>query len=128
MRPHGSIAPVAKTVIVSEGTARELMEAYASLAAWFYQLSDAMRASGVGCEPPSDAQRQAYLAQLAAAYPELHAVAAALGVPRPYIPPPVLAGPVTIVENAGIDAAPPPPPAEAGPAPPAIVDPGAVRY
>ncbi len=115
-------------MIVGEDTARELIEAYASLASWFYQMSDAMRRGETGCEPPSDAQRRAYLTQLAVTYPELAAVVGAIAEPRPYIPPPVLAGPVAVVENAGISSPAPPPPEAGGPVPPALVDPGAVRY
>ncbi len=121
---------MAKTVIVGDDTVRELIEAYASLSAWFYQMSDALRQGGVGCEPPSEAHRRAYVAQLAVTYPELSAVAAGLTAPRPFLPPPVIAAPFAAVENEGVELKPPPPPpsAEAGPLPPSMVEPGAVRY
>ncbi len=120
---------MAKTVIVADDTVREWIEAYASLAAWFYQLSDALRLHGVGCEPPSEEQRRAYVAQLALTYPELAAVATALTEPRPYVPPPVLIVPVSAVENEGREGLPSSEPiVHAGPLPPPMVMPGAVRY
>ncbi|MBM4377483.1 MAG: hypothetical protein FJ095_20595 [Deltaproteobacteria bacterium] len=119
---------MAKTAILSEDTARELVESYASLAAWFYQMSDAMRRAGVGCDEPTEAHRRAYVAQLTSSYPELGAIAAGLAAPRLFVPPPVFVGPVSVVENAGVVVAAPPVERTDGPAPPPLVDPAAVRY
>jgi hypothetical protein len=119
---------VAKTAILSEDTARELVESYASLAAWFYQMSDAMRRAGLGCEEPSEAHRRAYVEQLATSYPELGVIAGSIAAPRPFIPPPVFVGPVSVVENAGVVSAAPPVERDGGPEPPPLVDPSAVRY
>ncbi len=122
---------MAKTVIVADDTLKELVEAYASLSAWFYQMGDAMRREGVGCEPPTEEHRRAYVAQLASSYPELALVVGTIVSPRPFLPPPVIAAPFVLVENEGVELRPPPPePAEQAAAqqPPPMVDPGAVRY
>ncbi len=124
-------AAVAKTVIVSDETVRQLIEAYASMAAWFYQMSEVLRSAGMGVEPPSDAQRRAYVAQAAGLFPEVAAVASGLTAPRAYIPPPAIAAPTSVTENEGVEIKAPPadlPPVDAGPAPPPMVDPNKVRY
>lgn len=128
IEPNGSIVHVAKTVILGGETARDLLEAYASLAAWFYQMSDAMRRGEAGCEPPSAAHRRAYLTHLASTYPELGAIIDTIEEPRPYLPPPVLVGPVAVVENpTSSTAAQKALPADEPP-PPAVVDPDRVKY
>jgi hypothetical protein len=99
---------VAKTVIVSDDTIRQLIEAHASMAAWYYQMSEALRAAGVAVETPSDAQRKAYVAQMASHFPEIAQVAHELTAPRPYVPPPVIAAPTEVKENEGVKVAPPP--------------------
>jgi hypothetical protein len=99
---------VAKTVILSDDTIRQLIEAHASMAAWYYQMSDALRDAGVAVEPPSDAQRKAYVAQMAGHFPEIALVAHEVGDPRPYVPPPVIAAPTEVKENEGVELAPPP--------------------
>ncbi|MBW2522684.1 MAG: hypothetical protein JRI23_00850 [Deltaproteobacteria bacterium] len=101
-----------KTLILSHETTRQLLEAHASLAAWYYQLTDALRAAGGQAEPPSDAQRKAFLEQVAGHFPEIAEVARSIDDPRPYVPPPVFAAP----------AVPPPAPAEVT-APPAAETP-----
>ena len=123
-------AAVAKTVIVSDETVRQMIEAYASMAAWFYQMSEVLRSAGMGVEPPSDAQRRAYVAQAASLFPEVGAVAITITAPRPYLPPPAIAAPTTVMENEGVEIKAPPPdlPVEAGPAPPPFVDPNKVKY
>ncbi len=88
--------PVAGTVIVSDETIRLLIEAHASMAAWFYQLSGALHAAGLGAEPPSGELRRAFVVQAGAHFPELGAIATSITSPRPYLPPPVfLAAPST---------------------------------
>jgi hypothetical protein len=122
---------VAKTVIVTDETVRQLIEAYASMAAWFYQMSEVLRRANLGVEPPSDGQRAAYVAQVASLFPEVSAVAQTLKAPRPYIPPPAIAAPVSVTENEGVEIKAPPadlPQADLGPAPPPMVDPNKVRY
>jgi len=120
---------VSKTVILSEDTVTSLLEAHASLAAWYYQLAEAARDAGVGVQPPSDEQRAAYLAQVASHFPEVSQVAATITSPRPYIPPPAISAPKTVQENEGVETPPPPPPEEsATPPPPAVVDPSKVKY
>lgn len=140
---------VPKTIIVSAETARNLIEAHASLAAWYYQLSEALHGASITATPPSMAQRLAFVEQLAAQFPELGAVAAAITDPRPYVPPPVVqASSAAVVPAAppAVSSGPQPPqplPAEAtapppmvppsggeptAPTPPPMVDPSKVKY
>lgn len=77
-----------KNVIVSEQTLQDLLEAYASLSAWYYQLWGALRAAGHTTNPPDDAARIAFLQRFAQDYPELAAVAKTIPQPRMYVPPP----------------------------------------
>lgn len=146
---------MAKTVIVSDETIRQLLEAHASLAAWYYQMAAALRDGGLGVTPPSDDQRRAFVKQLEHHFPEVAAVAQTLTHPRPYVPPPVVPAPSTVTENEGVSipeppkdhiAAPnmiaqpepdPPPAAEVEappasssnvPPPPPMVDPTKVKY
>jgi hypothetical protein len=122
---------VARTVILSEDTMSALLEAHASLAAWYYRMAGALRAAGTGVEPPSDDERRAFLAQLGEQFPEVAAVARAITSPRPYLPPPAFPAPARVTENEGVVVAPPPPAAASEPtmpAPPPPVDPAKVRY
>lgn len=100
------------------------------MAAWYYQMAEALRAAGVGVHEPSVEQRAAYVEQLAGQFPELASTAREITAPRGYVPPPVLSAPAQVRENEGVHAAPPPPdpPPGASPAPPALVSPGAVKY
>lgn len=83
---------MAKTVIVSESTARDLLEAHASLSAWYYQLTAALRAAKGAIQTPDEAARAAFAARLATDFPELAEVAKTIRVPRPFVPqPPSLA-------------------------------------
>ena len=107
---------VAKTVILSEETVRSLIEAHASLAAWYYQMSDALREAGAGVEPPTDDQRRAFVAQLGQHFPELAAAAAEVTAPRAYVPPPVVPAPAKVVENEGVQLSEPPKDWQATPA------------
>ena len=107
---------VAKTVILSDETVRSLIEAHASLAAWYYQMSDALRQAGAGVEPPTDDQRRAFVAQLGQHFPELAAAAAEVTAPRAYVPPPVVPAPAKVVENEGVQVSEPPKDWQATPA------------
>ncbi|MEM1032913.1 MAG: hypothetical protein AAGN82_21385 [Myxococcota bacterium] len=94
-----------KTVIVSDETIRLLLEAHASMAAWYYQLAEAVQRAGVGVTPPTDEGRRAHLAQVGRHFPELAATATAIEHPRPYIPPPVLAAPPAVSDDPALAAA-----------------------
>jgi hypothetical protein len=132
-----------KTVILAEQTVRDLLEAYASLAAWYYQLWSAVRDGSGGPEAPSEEARAAFLQRLAQDYPELAQVARSIPAPRPFLPPPPpLPAPyaeldrqseeiATIVEPAParqreLSSTQPPPSGEV--TPPPMVPPGSVRY
>ena len=77
-----------KNVIVSEETIRDLLEAHASLSAWYYELWGALRAAGGSARPPDEAARAAFVERLALEFPEVASVARAIQVPRAYVPPP----------------------------------------
>lgn len=96
------------TVIVSDETIMNLIEAHASMAAWYYQMSDALRQAGATATPPTDEQRKAYVDQLAHHFPELSAVARSITVARPYVPPPAIPAPTQVVENEGVTTPAPP--------------------
>lgn len=127
-----------KTVILSEQTARDLLEAYASLAAWYYQLWGAVR-SGTGApQPPEEDARRAFLERLAHDYPELAATAKSITAPRSFVPPPA-ALPTDLArgnEEAATLVEPAPARmremmsehAQGEIAPPPLVAPGSVRY
>ena len=129
-----------RNVIVAEETVRDLLEAHASLSAWYYELWAALRAANATARTPDDAARAAFVERLGAEFPELAAVARTIQTPRLYVPAPPptrSAGPAvpfeapTLIEPAQARArereSVPGPSAEA-PAPPAPVDPGTVRY
>lgn len=131
-----------KTVILSEQTARDLLEAYASLAAWYYQLWGALRSGSGAPQAPSEAARAAFLQRLALDYPELAPVAKTIASPRPFLPPPpalpapyaemdrAAEEPATIVEPAAArvrERTTSEPPA-GDVAPPPLVAPGTVKY
>jgi hypothetical protein len=96
-------------VILSDETVKNLIEAHASLAAWYYQMADALRRANAGVEPPTEAQRRAFVLQLGAHFPEIGQVAQKLTNPRAYVPPPATPAPGSVVENEGVVAAAPPP-------------------
>ena len=135
-----------KNVIVSEQTVRDLLEAHASLSAWYYELWAALRA-GTAPRPPDDAARSAFVERLASDFPEIASVARSVKVPRMFVPPPPsydipppavespLAAPRAEPSPAGAPpAASSPPAAEsaapeaAGIAPPPFVVPSNVKY
>jgi hypothetical protein len=131
-----------RNVIVSEETVRDLLEAHASLSAWYYELWAALRAANASARTPDDAARAAFVERLAGEFPEVAAVARTIRVPRMYVPapPPARTGsaspgpsadePATLVEpaQARVRERAPEPPGEDAPAPPALVDPKSVRY
>jgi hypothetical protein len=123
----GYVSSVAKTVILSDETVRSLIEAHASLAAWYYQMSDALREAGAGVHAPSDDQRRAYVAQLGQTYPEIAAIAAEVTEPRAYVPPPAVPVPTTVTENAGVAVSEPPKNFQAPPAMIPGAEPGAAE-
>lgn len=131
-----------KNVILPEQTVRDLLEAYASLAAWYYQLWGAVRSANGTAEPPSEQARAAFIARLAQDYPEIAALARTITEPRPFVPPPPALPspyadldkgteePTTVIEPAParlreMKASDPPP---AGLTPPPFVAPGTVKY
>lgn len=116
-----------KNIIVSEATLRDLLEAQASLSAWYYELSAALRASGGTANVPGDRTRKAHLDRLAADYPEVAAIARDIVVPRPFVPAPVIAAPADLNEVEPLPARGEPPPEPAF-APPPMVLPGSVKY
>jgi len=132
--------PVPKTLIVSRDTICSLLEAHASMAAWYYQLYNALRAAGAGAEPPDERLRLAFLQQIGTHFPDLGEVARSIDHPRPYIPPPAFvpsagegpepaagdAEPPAVPDAAPTESASTPPPGAVPPPP--IVDPKKVRY
>ena len=83
---------MSRTVIVSEATLGTLLEAHASLAAWYYELWRAVR-EGAPVKSPDDGARKAFLARVAADFPEIAATARKIDAPRLYVPPPPLVEP-----------------------------------
>lgn len=93
-----------KNVIVSEETLRDLLEAHASLSAWYYELSSALAAAGVPSRAPDDAARSAFVEGLGKTFPELAQLASSIQVPRSYVPPPpriAIAPPALVVDKPG---------------------------
>ena len=100
-----------KTIIVSEETVRDLLEAHASLSAWYYELWAGLRAANATAHAPDDAARAAFVERLAADFPELAAVTKQIRVPRLYVPaPPAYATPSASPSNIPGALPPPPPP------------------
>ncbi len=106
-----------KTIIVSEETVRDLLEAHASLSAWYYELWSGLRAANATARTPDDAARAAFVERLAADFPELAGVAKQIRVPRMYVPaPPAYATPSASPSSMpGAPPMPPPPPGDNGP-------------
>src|SRR5262245_19659739 len=77
-----------KNIIVSEETLRDLLEAHASLSAWYYELWAGLRAANATARTPDDAARAAFVERLAADFPEIATVARSIKVPRMYVPAP----------------------------------------
>ena len=106
-----------KTIIVSEETVRDLLEAHASLSAWYYELWSGLRAANATARTPDDAARTAFVERMAADFPELASVARQIRVPRMYVPaPPAYATPSASPSSMpGAPPLPPPPPGDNGP-------------
>lgn len=145
-----------KNVIVSEETIRDLLEAHASLSAWYYELWSALRVANASASAPDDAARAAFVERMATSFPEVASIARSIRVPRMYVPPPPAVSipparepeaeePPTAVEPAparlrelksprsepGAGAAPAPPAAPGvrpEVAPPPMVNPSSVKY
>ena len=126
-----------KTVILSEETVRDLLEAHATLSAWYYELWASVRAANGTARAPDDATRAAFVERLATDFPEAATVARSIKVPRMFVPAPLgMGSPASraapsVVAASAPAAEPPaaaPDPAPAGLAPPPFVNPGAVKY
>jgi len=144
------LTAMGKNIIVSEETVRDLLEAHASLSAWYYELWAGLRAANATARTPDDATRAAFVERLAAEFPEIASVARSIQVPRMYVPAPpaYVAGegaapppkrpadePATVIEPAQArakaatpDEAPRPAPEAPAVAPPALINPAAVKY
>jgi hypothetical protein len=86
-----------RTTILSTDTLSALLEAHASMAAWYYELWAAAR-DGRAPAMPSDEARRAHLERVASEFPEVAAVARAIPAPRMYVPaPPAVAPPPAVV-------------------------------
>jgi hypothetical protein len=131
-----------KNIIVSEETVRDLLEAHASLSAWYYELSAALRAAHGTARSPDDPTRAAFVERLAVDFPEVAAVARTIRIPRMFVPPPPAMTPrpleeggdeqSTLIEPAqaryrSTTGSNPPVPTD-GATPPAPVDPDKVKY
>jgi hypothetical protein len=77
-----------RNVIVSEETLRDLLEAHASLSAWYYEHSRELASKGISVRPPDDAARASFVAELPKIFPELAQLAGTIKVPRQFVPPP----------------------------------------
>jgi hypothetical protein len=77
-----------RNVIVSEETVRELLEAHASLSAWYYELWAALRAANATAGPPDNAARAAFVERLSTEFPEVAVIARTIRSPRMYVPAP----------------------------------------
>jgi hypothetical protein len=117
-----------KNIIVSEETVRDLLEAHASLSAWYYELWAALRSGNPSPRTPDDAARAAFVEPLAANFPELASVARSIKVPRMFVPSPPRYAVSAESPEAPAGHAPPaaetPSPSATEPGPPVSVKPG----
>ncbi|MGK4001950.1 hypothetical protein WMF31_04960 [Sorangium sp. So ce1036] len=104
-----------KNIIVSEDTIRDLLEAHASLSAWYYELWSALRVAKASASAPDDAARAAFVERMAVSFPEVASIARSIRVPRMFVPPP----PAVSV--------PPSPTAETPEEPPTAIEPAPAR-
>lgn len=79
---------MARTVILSEETLRALLEANASLAAWYHEFVRASREQ-TPVNTPGDVTRKAFLERLAVEHPEVASVVSQMSTPSVYVPPPL---------------------------------------
>lgn len=77
-----------KNIIVSEDTIRDLLEAHASLSAWYYALWSALRVASATADAPDDAARAAFVERMAVSFPEVASIARSIKVPKMFVPPP----------------------------------------
>jgi hypothetical protein len=89
-----------RNIIVSEETVRDLLEAHASLSAWYYELSAGLRAMNGAVKSPDDATRALFVERLAKDFPEVASVAMTIGVPRMFVPPPPTLAPLGRLDDA----------------------------
>jgi hypothetical protein len=80
---------------------RDLLEAHASLSAWYYELSAALRAAQGTARSPDDQARAAFVERLAQDFPEVAAVARTIRVPRMFVPPPPAMATRPLEDNTG---------------------------
>jgi hypothetical protein len=80
---------MAKTLTLSEETVRELVEAHATLSAWFLVLHRAVQTAGGTVRAPTDAERRACLERMAIDYPDVAEVVLAVEVPKLFRPRPL---------------------------------------
>lgn len=124
-----------RTVIVSEETLRSLVEANASLSAWYHEFVRASREQ-TPVSTPSDETRNAFLRRIGAELPELAQVVAGVGSCRVYVPPPLAFAPrapiPTMLDTSEIHPSPEPPAEPPRPEPavdrPPLVNPRQVKY
>lgn len=83
---------MSRTVIVSADTLSQLIEAHASMAAWYYELWRVVREGG-NVRTPDEATLRAFVARVASDFPEVAALASSIHGPRLYVPPPPAVAP-----------------------------------
>lgn len=79
---------MARTVILSEDTLRALLEANASLCAWYHEFVRASREQ-TPVSTPGDVTRKAFLDRFAVEHPEVASTVSQMQVPPVYVPPPL---------------------------------------
>ena len=85
-----------RTTILSTDTLSALLEAHASMAAWYYELWAAARDGRAPAMPPDEARR-AHLERVAGEFPDVAAIARSIHAPRMYVPaPPEVAPPLVV--------------------------------
>jgi hypothetical protein len=87
-----------RTVILSEETLRALLEANASLAAWYHEFVRASREQ-TPVQTPGDVTRKAFLDRLATEHPEVAALVSQMGTPSVFVPPPLAFAPTSVVHS-----------------------------
>jgi hypothetical protein len=117
-----------RTVILSEETLRSLLEANASMSAWYHEFVRASREQ-TPVAAPSDETRKAFLDRIALDLPEVASVVRELKTCRMFVPPPLSYNPrATIPDTSYHAGATPPAPQEPGVDRPPLVNPRQVKY